>query len=206
MLIKFDHICEKYGVPLGVIHIGAHMMEEREAYMSKGLKNTVWVEANPSTYKKASEKIALEPGERFINAVVSDKDGFEVEFHVANNGESSSMLELGTHKKRHPAIRIIKTIRLHTKRIDTMIAENGIDIKDYDFLNLDIQGAELLAMKGIGDLISAFRLIYTEVNTNYLYKGCALMKEIDEYLNRFGFCRVETEITRNEWGDALYRR
>jgi hypothetical protein len=48
MLIKFNRICKKYGIPKGIIHIGAHMMEERSDYISKGIKNILWVEANPS--------------------------------------------------------------------------------------------------------------------------------------------------------------
>ena len=30
------------------------------------------------------------------------------------------------------------------------------------------------------------------------------MHEIDEYLEKFGFKRVITEITLNGWGDAFY--
>jgi len=206
MLIKFEHICEKYRVPKGIIHIGAHMLEERAAYLSAGLTNTIWVEANPSTYEKAKSSVALNQNERLINATISDTDGSEVDFHIANNGESSSILEFGTHKIRHPAIRTIKTIRLKTKRMDTLMAENDISLSDYNFLNLDIQGAELMALRGFGDKIKNFDFIYTEVNTNHLYKDCSLVGDIDKHLNDFGFRRVETEITRNEWGDALYTR
>ena len=46
--------------------------------------------------------------------------------------------------------------------------------------------------------------IYTEINTNTLYKDCALVSEIDEYLSKYGFIRVETSMTPFEWGDALY--
>lgn len=206
MLIKFHDICEKYGTPKGVVHIGAHMLEERDEYLSKGLENTIWVEANPSVYEKAKEKIQLKKNEMLFNFAISDTDGSEVDFYVANNGQSSSIFEFGTHKDRHPAVRMIKTIRVKTKKMESLILDNNICMGGYNFLNLDIQGAELLAIKGFGDLISKFDLIYTEVNTNYLYKGCALMGEIDEYLESFGFQRIESQINHNEWGDALYRR
>jgi hypothetical protein len=74
----------------------------------------------------------------------------------------------------------------------------------YDFINLDIQGAELLALKSFDNLINNFKFIYTEINTNSIYKGCALVNEIDEYLNNYNFKRVETSLTEFEWGDALY--
>jgi hypothetical protein len=50
MLIKFSEIVNKYGQPKGIIHIGAHLMEERNDYLSFGFKNTIWVEANPKIY------------------------------------------------------------------------------------------------------------------------------------------------------------
>jgi hypothetical protein len=88
--------------------------------------------------------------------------------------------------------------------MDSLINENDINVSDYDFINLDIQGAELLALKSFGELIKNFNYIYTEVNIASIYKNCALITEIDEYLNNYNFERVETTITQFEWGDALY--
>jgi hypothetical protein len=69
---------------------------------------------------------------------------------------------------------------------------------------LDIQGAELLALKGFGDFLNKISKVYVEVNTNYLYKNCSLIQEIDDYLLKFKFKRVETNMTQFEWGDAFY--
>ena len=64
---------------------------------------------------------------------------------------------------------------------------------------------ELKAMKSMGDFIKKFDYIYTEVNTEYVYKDCALMDEIDEYLNTYGFKRCITQMCENfGWGDAFY--
>ena len=64
---------------------------------------------------------------------------------------------------------------------------------------------ELKAMKSMGDHISKFDYIYTEVNTEYVYKNCALMKEIDEYLSKYGFKQVAIKMCGNYgWGDAFY--
>ena len=97
-----------------------------------------------------------------------------------------------------------ETIKVKSKRIDTLIKENSINIKDHDFVNIDIQGAELLALKGFGEYLQSVKYIYTEVNTNFLYKNCCLINEIDEFLSQFNFQRKETLLTQYEWGDALY--
>ena len=52
MYINFTEIIERWGKPKGVIHIGAHLLEEREEYLKHNLTNTIWVEANPTTYQQ----------------------------------------------------------------------------------------------------------------------------------------------------------
>jgi FkbM family methyltransferase len=43
-----------------------------------------------------------------------------------------------------------------------------------------------------------------EVNNAYVYKNCALVHEIDDYLMKYNFKRIETKWTNENWGDALY--
>jgi FkbM family methyltransferase len=204
MLIKFSDIVNKYGKPNGIIHIGAHLMEERVDYIEQGLNNTIWIEANPSVYKNIDFINDGSYSEMAFNYAISDVDNQVFSLNVTNNGQSSSLLELDKHKIHHPHIYVTEVVDVLSKRIDTLFNENNIDSSKYDFVNLDIQGAELLAMKGFGDIIKTIKYIYTEVNTNTLYKDCALLNEIDEYLATYGFKRVETSMTQFEWGDALY--
>jgi FkbM family methyltransferase len=203
MLIKFKDITEKYEIPRGIIHIGAHLREERNDYLAMGINNLLWIEGNKKVYQTASTGNFLE-NELFFNEVMADKDGETLEFKITNNGESSSILELEKHKVYHPHIYVTETVKVKTKRFDTLVKENNVDISKYNFLNLDIQGAELLALKGFGDLLSGIDYVYTEVNETDIYKDCALIGEIDNYLSDFE--RVETFMTQFKWGDALYRR
>ena len=204
MLIKFSQIVNKYGKPKGIIHIGAHLMEERGDYISQGLYNTIWIEANPKVYSNIKFVNDESNDERAFNYAISDEDNKLYEFNITNNGQSSSILKLDKHKIHHPQIHVSDIINIHSKRMDTLLSENNININDYDFLNIDIQGAELLALKGFGNLLNNIKYIYTEINTNTLYEDCALVSEIDEYLSNYEFKRVETSMTEFEWGDALY--
>ena len=73
------------------------------------------------------------------------------------------------------------------------------------FLNADLQGSELQAFKGMGELINKFKWVYSEVNFKECYIGGALVWDVDEYLSNFGFTRVETgQIVGETWTDALY--
>jgi hypothetical protein len=68
----------------------------------------------------------------------------------------------------------------------------------------DIQGAELLALKGATESLKHAQVLYLEVNEEYLYKNCGLIGEIDEFVAKFGFRRVMTNMTGQKWGDAIY--
>jgi len=138
------------------------------------------------------------------NFICCDTDENESILNISNNGQSSSILELGTHKKHYPYIKYIDTIKVKNKRIDTMYKEDNIPNTFANFLNIDIQGAELLALKGTGKILHNFDYVYLEVNRDYVYKNCALIKEIDDYLFKFNFKRVESKWTHENWGDALY--
>jgi hypothetical protein len=58
----------------------------------------------------------------------------------------------------------------------------------------------------MGGLLDHIDWIYTEVNSRHLYKKCTLMDELDRFLLKKGFRRVELYMTGWRWGDALYRR
>jgi hypothetical protein len=55
-------------------------------------------------------------------------------------------------------------------------------------------------------LIRELDYIYLEVNAEEVYKGCALLPDIDSYLKHYGFLRLATVMTKANWGDAFYKR
>lgn len=206
MLIDFRTLFPKYGInPKGVLHVGANRGEEFPVYMELGIKKQIWVEAHKPTFNKLKVNVSGNPEAICWNACISNENGQLVTFHVSNNGsQSSSILELGTHAQVHPEVHYIETIEMTTTRLDRLFQSEFVDVSNYDFLNIDLQGAELKALKGLGGLIKGFKWAYLEVNRKELYKGCALVDDIDYYLGAYGFERVETFWTGFEWGDALF--
>ena len=97
---------------------------------------------------------------------------------------------------------------MKTKRFETLWRENSadIDIDQYDFINLDVQGAELKVLKGFGKLfdLANFKAIYTEINYEHVYKDCCLVEELDQFLSQYGFQRSLTAAPEGSWGDSLY--
>jgi len=195
----------------GIIHIGAHHGEEAEAYAAAGVKNVLWIEANQKMMKHLYDKTHNVPiNSLYFCAAISDVDNEIVEFNVANNGQSSSLLELGTHATMYPHIRYIEKQRLETRTFESLVRENiaKIDLDLYDLINIDVQGAELKVLKGFGPLFGRFdfRAVYSEVNFEEVYKDCCLVGDLDEFLHDHKFSRVLTSAPEKTWGDALYLR
>jgi FkbM family methyltransferase len=207
MLIPLQTLIDKHGVSIrGVLHLGAHQAEEAQDYEKAGAKQVVWIEGNPELMPVLTEELKKYPNQSAHNVLVSDQDGLDVSFKVTNNFQSSSMLELGTHKTHHPSVEVHHTLHLKTHRLDTYLAQNNVDTTECNFLNIDLQGAELLALKGLGNRLDTIDYIYTEVNIGSVYVGCAKMLELDRYLHSRGFVRTATRLTQWQWGDALYVR
>lgn len=202
MLIPLHFLVQKYNIAFkGILHVGAHECEELHDYEQYLPRNKIlWVEGLPEKVKISKEKyknVLIE------NAIVSDVKE-TVRFNVSNNGQSSSILEFGLHSTFHPQVHYIGHFEAETKLLKDIICHYDIS---YNFLNLDIQGTELKALKGMEEYLNKVDYIYSEVNSDYVYKDCALITEMDEYLLKFGLHRVETKWCGDfKWGDAFYIR
>jgi uncharacterized protein YunC (DUF1805 family) len=206
MLISFEEIrdmLQKYSIDIsGAFHIGAHECEEMEFYNKMGIpaEKIVWIDAIASKVDNAIQRGIP----NIYHAVVTDKDGEEVIFNIANNFQSSSVLPLGTHLVEHPGIHYTEKVVQNSITINSFFDLHGLDGKAYEFWNFDIQGAELMALKGATKYIAYAKAIYLEVNEKELYVGCGLIDEIDAFLSTYAFKRVITRFTQHGWGDALY--
>jgi FkbM family methyltransferase len=207
MLINFEEtvkiLLENNIHVFGSFHIGAHECEELDFYNNRlgiKLENMLWIDAISLKVDEATNRGIP----NVYNAVITDKDDEEITFNISNNVQSSSVLEFGTHSQEHPGVVYVNKINLKSITIDTFFERNHIDASKYDFWNFDIQGAELMALKGATQSIKYAKAIYLEVNEKELYKNCALITEIDTFLLQYNFKRVLTHMTKHGWGDALF--
>lgn len=204
MLIDFRQLFPRWNIkPKGVLHVGANRGEEAPIYNELGIKKVIWIEANEDIFKQLVNNIAQYPDQSAMCYCIGDEHDKPVTFHVSNNGsQSSSVLELGTHKIQHPEVHYIDHKPMVTKRIDKLFEDNFP--KEIDFINLDVQGFEGNVLKGMGDLLHQIKWAYIEVNKAAVYEKCLQVDDIDFYLSSFGFRRVETARWIGDWSDALY--
>jgi len=201
MLIPLHQLVNKYNINFkGILHVGAHECEELNDYVRYlPINKILWIEALPEKVDLCRTRY---PNILIENAIVSDSVE-KVSFNVSNNGQSSSILEFGLHSSYHPHVHYVRQFEGETQLLKNILPKYEIN---YNFLNLDIQGAELKALKGMEEYLPKVDYLYTEVNSDYVYKDCALITELDDYLKQFGLTRVETTWTTYKWGDAFYMR
>jgi FkbM family methyltransferase len=204
LLIPVDVLKNKFGIlATGVLHVGAHLAEERDDYERAGwseFNKIIWVESQFELAQKLIQELDPQKN-KVINATVWSETGMKMNFNLANNSQSSSLYNLGTHATTYPDVKFNSGRTITTVRLDEIINDSD----DISFVNLDIQGAELEALKGLGSKLHQVKWIYSEVNKWSVYEGCAKIGELDRYLEKFSFSRVATRWAyKAGWGDALW--
>jgi FkbM family methyltransferase len=195
----------------GVIHVGANIGQERDLYAKYGL-HVVWIEPIPDIFERLKANLTDYPTQRALECLVTDKNGMEYQFHIANNdGASSSILYLNRHKDIWPHVNYVRTVKLRSKTLTTLLAGENIDLRGYDALIMDTQGSELLVLKGAVPIIQNFTYIKAEVPDFESYIGCCQLSDIERFLKHHGykeFSRYKFAERPNvgNYYDIVYRR
>ena len=208
MKLDLRNLCEQKSVaPRGVIHVGAYDGKDLKTYQSLGVSKVLFIEANLEAFKRLEENIAEASIEvKAVNCAISNQNG-ETAFSVYSMPKSSSILPLKLYRNIYPNIKETQKLTVATKTLDNLLQELNISPQEFNFLSLDIQGAELLALQGATNLLKYIEAINTKVCYEELYEGGALIEEIDEFLRKKGFGRqAVAKPYHPSWGDAFYSK
>ncbi len=193
--------------PKGIIHIGAHMCEERDIYARAGCGDdkVLWIEGNPRIADQVRQR--LPSTVNIASAIISNAPG-TVKFNISSNGQSSSYRDLALHAVYHPDVTYVDQMELPAYTLPQFLDIRGESIAKYDTLIMDIQGAEYDVLLGAENFLKLgyFRAIYMEVNTGEVYKGCGLLEDIKILLEKYSYNLVDINMTAYQWGDAFFVR
>lgn len=202
--MKLDFLVDRYNInSIGIAHVGGWKCKEVHTYKELlGDIPIVFVEANKKLKPYIDENLENYNFVRCEYVALGNKDSIEflnLNFSNPDNddiGQSSSILE----PNLHPPIGTRK-VKVEMTTADKLFVNDKID-----FLSIDVQGYELEVLKGAKTILKEVKYIITEVNRTEQYKGCVLINDLDIYLKRFGFLRIETEWWGgdSDWGDAFY--
>lgn len=198
MLLDFHLLVRKHKLHIkGIVHAGAHYGEEYKDY-SRYTRNIVFIEP----CKSAIEVLKLKFPQVKLHECALGASEFTTEMNVEkhNKGQSNSILKPAKHLEQYPEIIFEEKETIKVNKLDNL----PFDRNSHNFLAMDIQGYELEALKGATWTLSHIDYIYCEVNRDEVYEGCARVEQLDDFLSKYNFQRVETNWGGGTWGDALY--
>ena len=202
---------EGLGAKLGLsraVHVGAHLAQEREAYEALGLSEVLWIEASTQIYQDLVRRLAQPTGAKTrhtaVNAFASDNAGEQLKLrHFSNDGASNSIFS-ATPVFRETWPSVIETGVAEAVTTDTLdrIAE-AQGFAAADLIAADVQGAELMVLKGATKLLGTAKAVIVEVSMHPYYDGGVLQPEVRDFLRSRGFVEVRRP---PKHGDQLYLR
>lgn len=191
-----------FGVPKkGIIHIGARHAEELKYYQELGVNDVLWIEADPTAEQPLVQAVSKHPGSRVAIFAAADSEG-TIQLHItSNSGHSSSILEPNL-QRYYPDISETGQVTVEKHKLDNYLTLQ--DKEKYNTIVIDVQGAELIALRGAIDTLKHIDVVIAEINYAELYKGSVLIRELDAFLQKQGFTRVDTISGGYYTGDAMY--
>lgn len=181
-----------------VYDIGAGNCRETVWFRDKFVNATIHAfECNPACICDCSKNIANLDRIVFIPICVNNYTGL-THFHPINQEKTKTTHEDGN--PRASSLYIAKPGYPHETYVQDEITIPCMEIKDMielfeipspEIIWMDLQGAEFLALQGLGDL-SGVKIIQTEATRREMYVGGIMYPEIKKYIEDKGFvCAVE---------------
>ncbi|MBU0545040.1 MAG: FkbM family methyltransferase [Proteobacteria bacterium] len=167
-------------------------------------------EPNP-LYEKTLNQFAWEDKRFFpYYFALSDHKGFE-DFCITVSPGNTSLFKPGKRLKEidPDGASLKSTKKVEVMPVDEWLKENGNH--SIQLIKLDIQGAELLALRGAENVLkNSVLAVYTEILFNPLYEGGALYSDIDLCLRNYGFVLYDIFKPKYNsngllmWGNAIF--
>jgi FkbM family methyltransferase len=170
-------------------------------------------ECNPNTLKICKENIQPYSDRiTLIEGAVCDYDG-EITFYPINqdktitswiDGNPGASSIFRSNGEYNVETYVQDEITTNCHRIDSIMQK--YNIPKADIVWMDLQGAELLALKGMGQALENVRYIHTEVSHRAMYTGQVMFNELNNFILSNNF-NIKNKISGIGWQeDIIYEK
>ena len=116
-------------------------------------------------------------------------------------GASGSLLKPTGIQEHFPDIKFREKIDVPVKRLDDWMHDHSVPAPK--FIHMDVQGAELLVLRGLGSEINQVEAIWLEVERKELYENQALESDVMQFFVGLGWTKV-ADTVGTIYGDQLW--
>lgn len=187
-----------------ILDVGSWTGEQSCEFASQFPRARIFAfEARPQSAELTRKNVAGCSNITVVEAAVHEFDGQTTFYVVDEFNPGASSLFIGSAPEVQP---IRQTpITVPAMRLDTWANQAGIN--RFDLVWMDLQGAELLAFRGMGEMLGTVQALQLEITYRELYRGQVMWPEVRAYLEDHGMRLVD------EWpdvcgyfGDAVFVR
>ncbi len=206
LVMMYQRLFRKFRIqPRGVIHLGGNIGQEALAYLMLGYEKVVFVEPEPSVFQQLQTHVNFvdqlaqvidnfvdEPRRRWgqaIQAAAGDQEGTAKLFVQPDHSQANSILKpipgsMSDILKPHA-----QEISVPMRTVDFLInnLEDGWQPSDFNILYVNVEGAELLALKGAVATLKGIDFAFVEVNLKQHYEGDPTADELERFMQSQGF-------------------
>ena len=183
--VKISHFTEQGFMPKGVIHVGAHNGEEVQYYQMMGIQNILCFEPLPSIVEAFREEYPEVRIEQLALSNKTQKRKF-YKYQDGRQGQSSSFFPVEIESSAMTGEKFTNII-VNTMRFDEWVTGKHIKLENYDCVVIDVQGAEVEVLEGMGAWVEFFKYYNIECSEKATYQGGATAKQVVAFMNKHGF-------------------
>jgi FkbM family methyltransferase len=174
--------------PLNYVDVGASVGSvARSVDAQYGVRRGILVEPQPARCLELKRSFSA-PRFSVHQCALSDQESM-CEMEVLEWDYSSSILPVRRDLPKVSAVldlSVREKINCRVTTLDTLMTEAGW-VGSVDLLKIDVQGAELLALRGAEQTLPRVRFILTEVSFTPLYEGSCVFGQVYDLLSERGF-------------------
>lgn len=160
----------------------------------------------PACFRELERRFCNDPRVVLSTRALSDREG-PATFYQSRTPMASSLLPFNTGcPAYYPEWATAGAITVQTTTLDGWAKEQGI-VDHIGFVELDLQGGELAALRGAEGLLRAKAIdaLMVEVFHTDLYQGCPMAEEVVAYMAGLGYLGIEeTSQEGSQFADILF--
>lgn len=183
-----------------IIDIGANNGQTRDTLRTNGFTGNIYsIEPVPALQDVLKSKAAKDSNWHILPPLaIGDKNG-TCELNISAASDMSSVMTAsGALMKALPDTKIVETVTVPMKTLDTLYAELNLSDKN-TFIKIDAQGYEMNILRAATETLKNAKGLQIEMSLFPLYEGEILFDEIIAFMKQAGFTPhmlVETNFSR----------